>query len=63
MTEPASNEQDFFIGWADTPAADRRFFLRAGVGLSLGAVALGGTLAAPTATQIPPLMATSNSPT
>jgi hypothetical protein len=46
MTEPASNEQDFFIGWADTPAADRRFFLRAGVGLSLGAVALGGTLAA-----------------
>lgn len=29
----------FFIGWADTPAPDRRFFLGAGIGLTLAAAA------------------------
>ncbi len=38
--------EDFFIGWADTPAADRRFFLRAGLGLTAAAGALGLGLAA-----------------
>jgi hypothetical protein len=36
----------FFIGWADTPPADRRFFLRAGVALTAGAAGLGAGLAA-----------------
>lgn len=40
------DHDDFFIGWADTPAADRRFFLRAGAGLVVGGAALGGALAA-----------------
>lgn len=39
-------DADFFIGWADTPAADRRFFLRAGVALTAGAAGLGAGLAA-----------------
>lgn len=29
-------DDDFFIGWADMPAPDRRFFLKAGAGLMLG---------------------------
>ena len=37
--------QDFFIGWADTPKPDRRFFLRAGLGLMAGTGALAGGLA------------------
>lgn len=36
----------FFIGWADTPPADRRFFLRAGLGLTAAAGGLGFGLAA-----------------
>lgn len=37
---------DFFIGWAaELPAADRRFFLRAGVGLVVAASATAGLLA------------------
>ena len=35
-----------FIGWAETPPADRRFFLRAGTGLTAAAAALGLGLAA-----------------
>jgi hypothetical protein len=43
----APNDKDaFFIGWADTPAADRRFFLRAGLGLTAASGALGLGLAA-----------------
>jgi hypothetical protein len=34
-------EEPLFIGWADTPEADRRFFLRAGIGLAVGAAILG----------------------
>ncbi|MCA8900335.1 MAG: hypothetical protein KDA53_03710 [Hyphomonas sp.] len=40
------DDDSFFIGWADTPAADRRFFLRAGLGLTFGAAAMAGGLAA-----------------
>ncbi len=40
------DDKPFFIGWADPPAADRRFFLRAGLGLTAGAAALGLGLAA-----------------
>ena len=41
-------ENDFFIGWsADTPRADRRFFLKAGLGLTalagIGGVALAAS--------------------
>lgn len=39
-------DEDFFIGWADTPHADRRFFLRAGLGLTAAAGGLGLGLAA-----------------
>jgi hypothetical protein len=44
----ASPERDdtFFVGWADTPPADRRFFLRLGAGLLLGSAGLGAGLAA-----------------
>jgi hypothetical protein len=35
-----------FIGWADTPPADRRFFLRAGLALTAASGALGLGLAA-----------------
>lgn len=38
-------DDDFFIGWAETPAPDRRFFLKAGVSLTLGAAALAGGFA------------------
>jgi hypothetical protein len=40
------DEGDFFIGWADTPPADRRFFLRAGLGLLGTTAALGAGLGA-----------------
>ncbi len=36
----------FFIGWGDTPPADRRFFLRAGLGLTAASAGLGLGLAA-----------------
>ena len=42
----ADKDEPFFIGWADTPAPDRRFFLRAGIGLTAGAGGLGFGLAA-----------------
>ena len=45
MTAP-DKDKTFFIGWADTPAADRRFFLRAGLGLTAASGALGLGLAA-----------------
>lgn len=45
MTTP--DRDQFFIGWADAvPAADRRFFLRAGLGLLAGSAGLGAGLAA-----------------
>ena len=40
------SKDDFFVGWADTPEADRRFFLRAGLGLMAGTAAIAGSLAA-----------------
>jgi hypothetical protein len=40
------SDEPFFIGWADTPDADRRFFLRAGLGLTTAAAALGVGFAA-----------------
>lgn len=38
--------EPLFIGWAKTPAADRRFFLRAGIGLTTASAVLGFGLAA-----------------
>lgn len=46
MTDRPPDDQPFFIGWADTPATDRRFFLRAGLGLTAAAGGLGFGLAA-----------------
>ncbi|MEL6566944.1 MAG: hypothetical protein AAFQ22_00900 [Pseudomonadota bacterium] len=40
------SKDDFFIGWADTPAIDRRFFVRAGLALMAGTAATAGTVAA-----------------
>ncbi|MEO1554217.1 MAG: hypothetical protein AAFR82_09780 [Pseudomonadota bacterium] len=37
---------DFFIGWAEPPRADRRFFLGAGLGLLAGTAAIAGGVAA-----------------
>lgn len=45
MTKPEP-DASFFIGWAETPAADRRFFLRLGLGLIAGTAGLGAGLAA-----------------
>ncbi len=42
----ARDDESFFIGWADTPPADRRFFLRAGLCLTVAAGGLGWGLAA-----------------
>ena len=42
----ADKDEPFFIGWAEPPAADRRFFLRAGFGLTAAACGLGFGLAA-----------------
>ena len=44
MSQHRDKEQinePMFIGWADTPPADRRFFLRAGIGLTTAAGLLG----------------------
>lgn len=41
------SKNDFFIGWAETPDADRRFFLRAGLGLMAGSAAIAAGVAAP----------------
>lgn len=40
------DDEPMFIGWAETPAADRRFFLRAGLALTTAAGALGFGVAA-----------------
>lgn len=40
------SKEDFFIGWARTPDADRRFFLGMGLALMAGTAATAGTLAA-----------------
>ena len=40
------DNEPMFIGWAETPPADRRFFLRAGMGLTAAAAALGFGVAA-----------------
>ena len=37
----APEDEPMFIGWAETPPADRRFFLRVGMGLTAAAGALG----------------------
>lgn len=39
------NQDDFFIGWAETPKTDRRFFLGAGIAL-LGGTAAGAAILA-----------------
>lgn len=46
MNDQRNDDEAFFIGWANTPQADRRFFLRAGLGLMAGTAALGAGLAA-----------------
>ena len=45
MARP-ERDDPFFIGWADTPPADRRFFVRLGLGLMAGTAGLGAGLAA-----------------
>jgi hypothetical protein len=45
MARP-EHDDAFFVGWADTPPADRRFFLRLGLGLIAGSAGLGAGLAA-----------------
>lgn len=45
------SQDDFFIGWAETPKPDRRFFLGAGLALLAGTGAGAATLAA---LQTPP---------
>lgn len=40
------NEDDFFIGWAEMPKADRRFFLQAGIGLTVATLGLSASIAA-----------------
>jgi hypothetical protein len=39
------SKDDFFIGWADTPPVDRRFFLGAGLALLAGTGAVAATTA------------------
>ncbi len=41
-----SDDEPMFIGWADAPPADRRFFLRAGIGLTTASALLGFGVAA-----------------
>ncbi|MEM9054379.1 MAG: hypothetical protein AAGB16_03555 [Pseudomonadota bacterium] len=40
------SKNEFFIGWAETPKVDRRFFFGAGLGLLAGTAAIAGTVAA-----------------
>lgn len=40
------SNKDFFIGWAEMPDADRRFFLKAGAGLVVGSAGVAGFVAA-----------------
>jgi hypothetical protein len=44
MARP-DRDDAFFIGWAEAPHADRRFFLRLGLGLMAGTAGLGAGLA------------------
>jgi hypothetical protein len=46
MNSPQERDESYFIGWADTPPADRRFFLRAGLGLTAATAGIGFGLAA-----------------
>jgi hypothetical protein len=46
MSQQQDEKEPFFIGWAETPPVDRRFFLRAGLGLTATAGGLGFGLAA-----------------
>lgn len=46
MTHSRQQDEPFFIGWADQPAADRRFFMRMGLGFAASAATLGFGLAA-----------------
>jgi hypothetical protein len=46
VSKSPREDDPFFIGWSDTPAVDRRFFLRTGIGLSTAAAGLGLGLAA-----------------
>ncbi len=45
-TDSDKDSEPLFIGWADTPPSDRRFFLRTGIGLTAASAALGFGLAA-----------------
>ena len=40
------SDRRFFIGWADMPDADRRFFLKVGAGLLVGTAGVAGFVAA-----------------
>lgn len=40
------NKNDFFIGWGETPRADRRFFIKAGAALMVGTAGTAGAAAA-----------------
>ena len=40
------SKDDFFIGWAETPKIDRRFFFGAGLGLVAGTAATAAGIAA-----------------
>ena len=42
----SDQNDDFFVGYADTPKPDRRFFLMAGLGLMAGTAAVAGGTAA-----------------
>lgn len=44
--KPDIDPEPLFIGWAEIPKADRRSFLRAGIGLSTASAAIGFGLAA-----------------
>ena len=39
-------DDDFFIGWAETPKVDRRYFVRTGVGLMAATTIVAGSIAA-----------------
>lgn len=39
------SQDEFFVGWAETPKRDRRFFLGAGLGLLAGTAAMGAGVA------------------
>ena len=51
MSAPDPDKEPFFIGWGETPRPDRRFFLKAGIGLTAGSTAIAAGVAA---LQAPP---------